>query len=156
MAQPHDPNAYATGDSPDQGCGRYRFRAGQAVDPNQDVHPELLNNQGLQPGAACTPDSPEQLIAMQHKSNDHPEKPERHSSPNLKQVLELIDRLNTEPVDDQEIALAMVRKLEGFHDSVVEEMRDDPDAKHSQLVCWAIDADRLMRCRVLLESVDLV
>lgn len=35
------------------------------------------------------------------------------------------------------------------------ELKDDPDAKHSQIVCWAVDGDRLMRCHLLLESVDL-
>lgn len=92
---------------------------------------------------------------MQNKSADHPEKPERRSSAKVKQVLDLIKSLNTEAIDDQEIALAIVRHLERFHDAVVEEMRDDPEAKHSQLVYWAIDADRMMRCRMLLESIDL-
>ena len=34
-------------------------------------------------------------------------------------------------------------------------MQEDDGAKHSQIVAWAIDADRLMRSRLLLESVDL-
>ena len=34
-------------------------------------------------------------------------------------------------------------------------MKDDEQAKHSQIVAWSIDADRLMRSRILLESVDL-
>jgi hypothetical protein len=37
----------------------------------------------------------------------------------------------------------------------VEELKDDNDAQHAQIVSWAIDADRLMRCRILLENVDL-
>ena len=48
-----------------------------------------------------------------------------------------------------------MRQLEQFHDNVVEERQDDNEAKHAQIVSWAIDADRLMRCRMLLESVDL-
>jgi len=34
-------------------------------------------------------------------------------------------------------------------------MREDNDAKHSQIIAWSIDADRLMRSRMLLESIDL-
>ena len=48
-----------------------------------------------------------------------------------------------------------MRGLESFHDDVVEELREDDDAKHSQIIAWSIDADRLMRSRILLESVDL-
>jgi hypothetical protein len=38
---------------------------------------------------------------------------------------------------------------------VVKDLQDDDDAKHAQIVSWAIDADRLYRARMLLESVDL-
>jgi len=48
-----------------------------------------------------------------------------------------------------------VRRLESFHDGVVDEMKEDEEARHSQIVSWAIDADRLYRARMLLESVDL-
>jgi hypothetical protein len=88
-------------------------------------------------------------------------KPERHEkgaqprSPKVSQVLEQIEKLETNAYEDQQIALALVRHLEQFHDNVVEEMQEDSETKHSQIVSWAIDADRLMRCRMLLDSVDL-
>ena len=88
-------------------------------------------------------------------------KPERHEkgaqprSPKVSQVLKQIEKLETNAYEDQQIALALVRHLEQFHDNVVEEMQEDSEAKHSQIVSWAIDVDRLMRCRMLLDSVDL-
>ena len=70
-------------------------------------------------------------------------------------MLELLDRLETGAAEDLDLVQRLVRKLENFHDHVVEEMRDDDEASHSQLIAWSIDADRLMRSRLLLESVDL-
>ncbi len=99
------------------------------------------------------PTSPEQLIAMQQPRR--PEKPERQQSPLVKQALDLISGLDTSEGEDLQIALAIVRHLEQLHDSVVEEMVDDAEAGHGQIVRWAVDADRLYRCRLLLESVDL-
>jgi hypothetical protein len=66
-----------------------------------------------------------------------------------------MEQLETSAHEDQQIALEIVRHLERFHDEVVEEMQDDTDAKHSQIVAWAVDADRLMQSRILLASVDL-
>jgi hypothetical protein len=138
--------------------GRYRFQAGKPVDPDDGVHPELrssaFNDTAATP-AVAVPASPEQLIAMQEKKPERPEKRSDQTRPKVSQVLELIEKLDTNAYEDQQIALALVRHLEQFHDNVVEEMQDDNEAKHTQIVCWAIDADRLMRCRMLLESVDL-
>jgi hypothetical protein len=86
---------------------------------------------------------------------DRPQKPEKHTSAKVNEVLALISKLDTSSLEDQQIALSLVRGLESFHDGVVEEMRDDHDAKHSQIIAWSIDADRLMRSRMLLESIDL-
>lgn len=146
--------------------GRYRFRSGQPVDPNEGVHPEMraedatsFQHQSNQPGSHATeavPSSPAELIAMQDKSNKpRPEKPERKDSANVTQVMELIDKLDTKAAEDLEIAFRLVRHLESFHDEVVAEMRDDADASHNQLVRWAIDADRLMQAQILLGNVDL-
>jgi predicted metal-dependent HD superfamily phosphohydrolase len=101
------------------------------------------------------PNSPNELIAMQESKSERPEKPERQQSAKVKQVLELMDKLETSADDDQQIALAILRQLERFHDGVVEEMREDEEAKHSQIAAWAVDADRLMHCRIFLESIDL-
>lgn len=135
--------------------GRYRFQAGQPVDPNEGVHPELLNNAFAESPSIAIPNSPDQLIAMQENKPERHEKGAQPRSPKVSQVLEQIEKLETNAYEDQQIALALVRHLEQFHDNVVEEMQEDSEAKHSQIVSWAIDVDRLMRCRMLLDSVDL-
>ena len=137
--------------------GRYRFQGGQPLDPDAGVHPEMATGQDAAPVGAGIPNSPQELMAMQENKpeKERPEKPERTTPPKVKQVLDLIETLDTNAYEDQQIALAVVRHLERYHDNVVEELQDDPEAKHSQIVCWAVDADRLMRCRNLLESVDL-
>jgi hypothetical protein len=142
--------------------GRYRFCAGRPVDPSEGLHPELADTAQAVPLAAGIPSSPQELIAMQSNDNipdndraERPEKPERSRSAKVNEVLELISKLETSGLEDQQIALSLVRGLESFHDGVVEELRDDDEAKHSQIIAWAVDADRLMRCRILLESVDL-
>jgi hypothetical protein len=110
---------------------------------------------------AGIPNTPKDLIAMQTNGNsdnersERPEKPERQKSAKVSEVLELIGKLDTSGLEDQQIAISLVRGLESFHDSVVEEMREDNNAKHSQIIAWSIDADRLMRSRMLLESIDL-
>jgi hypothetical protein len=142
-------------DSVNPSSGRYRFQAGQPVDPNEGVHPELLNNAFAESPSIAIPNSPDQLIAMQENKPERHEKGAQPRSPKVSQVLEQIEKLETNAYEDQQIALALVRHLEQFHDNVVEEMQEDSEAKHSQIVSWAIDADRLMRCRMLLDSVDL-
>jgi hypothetical protein len=104
-------------------------------------------------GQPPIPDSPQQLIAMQEPRR--PEKPEPQKSAKVEQVLDLINSLGTSDGEDLQIALAIVRHLERMHDEIVAEMKDDAEAKHTQIIAWAIDADRLMRSRLLLESVDL-
>jgi hypothetical protein len=69
--------------------------------------------------------------------------------------MELIDQLDTKGAEDLAIAFRLVRRLEGFHDEVVDDMRNDAQASHNQLISWAIDADRLMQARILLGNVDL-
>ena len=140
--------------SPDN--GRYRFRRGNAVDPKEDLHPEMVE-QNVEV-AANTPDTIAELIAMQEKaSSDRPEKPDKTHKPSarVQEVFDLLNKLETTAAEDHEIALFLVRNLEDFHDGIVKEMQEDDGAKHSQIVAWAIDADRLMRSRLLLESVDL-
>lgn len=176
MSQTHDsrPQPSADGPAPEPGVGqehtkpsgRYRFRSGQPMDPNEGVHPEMraedatsLQQQSNQPGGSASeavPSSPAELIAMQNDANKpRPEKPDRTPSANVTQVMELIDKLDTKAAEDLEIAFRLVRRLESFHDEVVDEMRKDDDASHNQLICWAIDADRLMQARILLGNVDL-
>jgi hypothetical protein len=141
---------------PAQRSGRYRYCAGRPLDPIEATHPELTADGSPAIESSGVPDSPAALVAMQDSSNTpRPEKPERKTSAKVEQVLELLDRLETSAGEDLHLAQRLVRKLENFHDNVVEEMRDDQEASHSQLIAWSIDADRLMRSRLLLESVDL-
>lgn len=140
---------------PNQPRGRYRFQGGEPLDPNAGVHPEMATGQDAAPVGAGIPNTPQELMAMQVNKPERPEKPERQQSAKVKEVLDLIEKLDTSAAEDQQIALTLVRRLESFHDDVVAEMKDDAEAKHSQIVSWAVDADRLFRARMLLESVDL-
>ena len=140
---------------PNQPRGRYRFQGGQPLDPNAGVHPEMATGQDATPVGTGIPNTPQELIAMQQNKPERPEKSERQQSAKAKQVLDLIKTLATSAAEDQEIALTLVRRLESFHDEVVAEMKDDAEAKHSLIAAWAIDADRLMHCRIFLENVDL-
>jgi hypothetical protein len=158
MTQPADatPGPQANQPSqPSQPRGRYRFQGDQPLDPDAGVHPEMAGELAAVPVADGIPNSPHDLIAMQTDKPERPEKPERQHSPKVKEVLELIKALETSPAEDQQISLFLVRQLENFHDEVVGDMKDDENAKHSQIVRWAIDADRLYRARMLLENVDL-
>jgi hypothetical protein len=137
------------------GNGRYRFQSGQPLNPNEGLHPELLNSAFSETPATAIPNSPNQLIAMQENKPERHEKHSRPTSPKVSQVLKQIEKLDINAFENQQIALSLVRHLEQFHDNVVEELKDDNDAQHAQIVSWAIDADRLMRCRILLENVDL-
>lgn len=155
MSDPTDAKAGSQANEPGPPRGRYRFQGGRPLDPDAGVHPEMAMGQDAAPVSGGIPSSPQQLIDMQENKPERPEKPERQQSAKVKEVLDLLETLDTGAAEDQQIALALVRRLESFHDNVVEEMQEDESAKHSQLVSWAIDADRLMRCRMLLDSVDL-
>jgi hypothetical protein len=121
---------------------RYRYVRGRQLDPQEAISP--------------IPNTPQELLAMQQPASaDRPEKPEPQASPRVQEVIALIDRLDTSAAEDQQIALRLLHRLESFHDEVVDEMRDDSDASHNQIVAWAVDADRLMRSRILLDSVNL-
>ena len=142
--------------SPSPDNGRYRFRLGKPVDPKEDLHPEM-SEQGIEVSTG-TPNTIDELIAMQDKTNgDRPEKADKDPKPSarIQEIFDLIDKMKTTAAEDHQIALYLVRSLEDFHDGIVKEMQEDDGAKHSQIVAWTVDADRLMRSRLLLESVDL-
>ncbi len=148
--EPSDANASA------QCSGRYRYCAGRPLDPSEGLHPEFHADAAPARQESGVPDSPAALIAMQDRSNaPRPDEPERKPSAKVEQVLELLDRLETGAAEGLDLVQRLVRKLEHYHDRVVEEMCDDEEASHSQLIAWSIDADRLMRSRLLLESVEL-
>lgn len=92
--------------------------------------------------------------AIASSSAPSPAEPELRSV-NTMRVLGMIERLETTPHEDQEIAVVLLRHLEEFHDRVAEDLRNDSDADHGQMAVWAVDADRLRNARLLLESVQL-
>lgn len=155
MTQPRDARSGPQANGPRQPCGRYRFQGGRPLDPDAGVHPEMAADQATVPVGAGIPNSPHELMAMQEHKPRRPEKPERQQSAKVQQVIDLIQQLDTSAAEDQQIALMIVRHLETFHDDVVKEMQEDAEARHTQIVSWAVDADRLYRCRMLLENVDL-
>lgn len=161
MSRPEEFNASQPQEHPTTSTGRYRFVAGRAVDPAEAAaldacHPELEGQDSPLQAGSSVPESPAQLIAMQNNApKPRPEKPEPQPNPTVKKVMELLDTLEATPAEDLEIAVRLVRRLEGYHDSVVDDLRDDDSASHNQIVAWAVDADRLMRSRLLLESIDL-
>ena len=63
--------------------------------------------------------------------------------------------LRTSPSEDQQIALALIGRLEELHQAVVQQLQQDPDASHRQIIHWSIDSDRLLHARNLLANVDL-
>ncbi len=133
--------------------GRYRFRRGRSLDPQEELHPEMsATDLDVQ---ATTPDSPEALMALQQPGQERPDKPEQRTPAKVREALQWLDGLDTSPLEDQLIALSLLRRLETYHERIVAAMEDDDTARHSQIVLWAVDADRLLQARQLLESVDL-
>lgn len=103
----------------------------------------------------AVPDSPEALIALQRNGGARAAAPPSRRSEKLDQLLAMVESQNIAAWENQQLALALVRHLEKFHDAVVAELNGDTQAPHNQIARWAIDADRLTRCRQLLEDVEL-
>jgi hypothetical protein len=99
------------------------------------------------------PATADQLLAMQQANRFRED--ECFTTAKVLQVLDFINRLDTSAFEDQQIAWAIVRQLEILHAEVAAEMQADHAASHAQIVGWAVDADRLHLCRILLESIDL-
>jgi hypothetical protein len=59
--QPLNPSA----DDARGATGRYRYQAGQPVDPNEGAHPELLHSACAENPAIAIPNSPDQLVRQQ-------------------------------------------------------------------------------------------
>ncbi len=138
--------------------GRYRFRRGQSIDPLEELHPEMAD-QEVEVGSGI-PSTPEELIFMQENETNGIDLANRANkttkiTDKVQKVLDLINELETSPPEDQQIAITLVQRLEVFHDEVVNKMKANTMAKHSQIVAWAVDADRLYRSLSLLETIDL-
>lgn len=74
----------------------------------------------------------------------------------MERALALLSAQDLSPWESQQIALALLQQLESYHQGVVREMHDAPQSTPAQVACWAIDGDRLMHCRRLLESITLI
>lgn len=125
------------------------------MDSDASLHPEMAADHADEPLGAGIPRTPQELIAMQDNKPERPEKPERQQSAKVKQMLDLIEKLDTAAGEDQQIALAVVRQLDRLHYGVMEGMQNAADAKHAQIVSWSVGADRLYRARMLLENINL-
>ena len=111
------------------------------------------------PTTPSVPSSPEELIKMQRKTAEQsrPEKTGKGDPvpPKVKQALDWLSDLECSAAEDKAIALAILLNLEQFHDETVEEMVNANECERSQLAAWAVDADRLMLARRLLEGIEL-
>lgn len=59
------------------------------------------------------------------------------------------------PLQLRGLATWLIQRVEKIHNSTLAALQADPEAAHSLLALWAIDADRLMHARYMLERVDL-
>lgn len=153
MSNPQPPDS---GQDPQPPSGRYRFCGQAPVNPNEGLHPEI-QNPGV--GGGSAPHTPEDLINMQESSatSNRPDKPAKNDKSTLKtkQALAFLEKLELSPAEDKKVALAILRHLESYHDDEVEELIESSGSKRSQVAAWAVDADRLMLCRIFLEGIEL-
>ncbi len=88
---------------------------------------------------------------------NRPDKPTKNDKVTLKakQALEFLEKLELSPAEDNQVTLSTHRHLESYHDDAVGELIESSDSKRSQVAAWAVDADRLMLCRIVLKGVEL-
>ncbi|MEB3255879.1 MAG: hypothetical protein VKJ05_05780 [Synechococcaceae cyanobacterium] len=101
------------------------------------------------------PSSPEELFARQRQRPARPRNHEACGGDTLETVLEQLRQHGAGNAEKRQIALALLRELESFHDHVVQELADDRQANHNEIARWAVQADRLYRARKILETVEL-
>jgi hypothetical protein len=106
---------------------------------------------------AKVPTTIQELLALQEiqPNNYGPVAKSESSSGKVQEALSRILELSTSPLEDQQIALALIGRLEGLHQAVVQQLQQDPEASHSQITHWSIDSDRLLHARNMLANVDL-
>jgi hypothetical protein len=137
--------------------GRYRFRLGRSLDPHEELHPEMAEEPV--DVSSEVPGTIDELIAMQQKDKPEPSRPEKPEKPDkvtekVRKALDYLGELGNSPSEDQQVELHLLRQLESFHDQVVADLQSDATAKHTQISSWSVDADRLMHCRIILESIE--
>ena len=142
--------------NPQPPLGRYRFLGQTPLDPDEGPHPEIQNPGE---GGCSAPHTPEDLINMQASSASpsRPDKPTKNDKTTLKtkQALDFLKTLELSPAEDKQVALSILRQLESYHDDEVGELIESSDSRRSQVAAWAVDADRLMLCRIYLEGIEL-
>ena len=108
------------------------------------------------PGAKV-PTTIQELLALQElqPNNYGPVAKSESDSSKVQEALGRIMELSTSPLEDQQIALALIGRLESLHQAVVQQLQQDQDASHSQITHWSIDSDRLLHARNMLANVDL-
>jgi hypothetical protein len=89
-----------------------------------------------------TPNTPDELLAMQQQSDY------------LRQMLELREQLNPSPADDLGLAVAIVERHHDGHRDMVAQLTADTTAPRDQLATWAQDAERLQLALALLRGVE--
>ncbi len=102
------------------------------------------------------PSTPGELVALQRFLGSGQPRDERGDRSRVAQGLALLQAQELNPWECQQIALALLLQLESYHQGVVAELHDAPQSAPAQVACWAIDGDRLMHCRRLLESITLI
>lgn len=117
-------------------------------DPAHKCQPE--------PDRRPVPSTPGELVAMQRRLDQQRLPLPTTCDSRLQQALTLLQAQELTPWETQQIALALLQQLESYHQGVVAELHDTPESTSAQVACWAIDGDRLMHCRRLLESVTLI
>ena len=137
------------------GRGRYRFRNGQPLDPHEVLHPE--NDEEINGLSSEIPETVNELIAMQRTPKPQTDTADKVDKipKKVQIILEKIEELDTNEAEDKEIALVILQYLEGYHTNVIKSMLEDNQTSRTQLAYWAVDADRLKRCLILLKSVQL-
>lgn len=98
------------------------------------------------------PATPAELVAMQRLRDAQ----QSNGEARVEQALSQLRAEGLSVWESQQIALALLQQLEHYHQSVLAEMQDSPESTPAQVACWAIDGDRLMHCRRLLESITLI
>jgi hypothetical protein len=105
---------------------------------------------------ATIPSTPGELVAMQRLLGERRTLSQWAGEGRVEQALTLLGAEELNPWESQQIALALLQQLESYHRDVVAEMQDSPESTPAQMACWAIDGDRLMHGRRLLESITLI
>jgi len=105
----------------------------------------------------AVPSTIQALVVLQEiqPNNYGPVAKSESGSGKVHEALRRIMELSTSPLEDQQIALALIGRLESLHQAVVQQLQQDPDASHSQITHWSIDSDRLLHVRNMLANVDL-